>query len=38
MSSDVMNESLGLANACFELARVLKWSMEDSTTESEIGG
>jgi hypothetical protein len=38
MPSNVMNESLALADACFELARVLKWSKDSAVPEREIGG
>jgi hypothetical protein len=37
MPPNVMNESLGLADACFELARVLKWSKDDPAAEAGIG-
>jgi hypothetical protein len=37
MPPNVMNESLGLADACFELARVLKWSKEKSAADAKIG-
>lgn len=38
MPPNVINESLALADACFGLARVLKWSNDDPVAESEIGG
>jgi hypothetical protein len=37
MPSNVMNESLALADACFDLARTLKWSKESPAPEAEIG-
>lgn len=37
MPPNVMNESLALADACFKLARVLKWSKESAASEREIG-
>lgn len=37
MPPKVMNESLGLADACFELSRVLKWSKDNPAAEAEIG-
>src|SRR5438874_550393 len=38
MPKNVMTESLALADACFELARVLKWSKDSPASEAEIGG
>src|SRR5262249_42367834 len=38
MPPNIMNESLALADACFELARVLKWSKDGPASEMEIGG
>jgi hypothetical protein len=37
MPSNVMNESLALADACFDLARTLKWSKDSPAPEAEIG-
>jgi hypothetical protein len=33
-----MNESLALADACFKLARTLKWSKDSPASEAEVGG
>jgi hypothetical protein len=38
MPPNVINESLALADACFELARVLKWSNDNFVADAEIGG
>jgi hypothetical protein len=38
MPPRIMNESLALADACFKLARVLKWSKDSSSSEGELGG
>ena len=38
MPKNVMSESLALTAACFELARVLKWSKDSPASEAEIGG
>jgi hypothetical protein len=37
MPPNVMNESVALADACFALARVLKWSKDTAASEREIG-
>ena len=37
MSRNVMSESLALVDACFELARVLKWSKDNPAVEAVIG-
>ena len=38
MPPNVMKESLALADACFELARVLKWSKQSAAPDGDIGG
>jgi len=38
MPKNVMSESLALTDACFELARGLKWSKDSPASEVEIGG
>lgn len=37
MPPDIMNESVALADACFELARVLKWSQDSPAAAADIG-
>jgi hypothetical protein len=37
MPPNVMSESLALADACFNLARVLKWSKDNPSAEAAIG-
>jgi hypothetical protein len=37
MAPNVINESLALADACFELARVSKWSNDNPAADAEIG-
>jgi len=37
MPPNLANESIALADACFELARVLKWSKDHPVPEVEIG-
>ncbi len=38
MPANIMSESLALSDACFQLARVLKWSKDLPAPNAEIGG